>query len=69
MDNQFSMDGERNGAFTARLKQIWDNGKFTGSYRQFRDTVRAGMADSQTPNYYVVGGPNRAFELERPFTI
>jgi hypothetical protein len=69
MDNQFSMDGDRNGAFTARVKEVWANGKFSGSYRRFRDAIRAGMADSQSPNYYFVGASNPKFESQKPFTI
>ena len=30
MDNQFSMDGDRNGAFTGTLKRVWNGGRFKG---------------------------------------
>ena len=69
MDNQFSMDGERNGAFTAALKATWKGGRFRGDYRRFHDVILASMDPSQSPNYLVVGSPNAAFESQKPFTI
>lgn len=69
MDNQFSMDGEKNGAFTEALKKVWAGGRFQGSYRRLRDVIVSRMPDTQTPNYFVVGAVNAAFEAERPFTI
>jgi hypothetical protein len=69
MDNQFSMDGDKNGAFTERLKKVWNGGKFSGSYKLFRDRIRAGMPDTQTPNYSIVGAPHAAFEAQKPFTV
>ena len=61
--------GEQNGAFTGMLKQVWNGGKFRGRYRRFRDTIVSRMPSSQTPNYFFVGAPNRAFEAQRPFKI
>jgi hypothetical protein len=69
MDNQFSLDGEKNGAFTGRLKKVWANGKFRGNYRKFRDVIVSGMPASQTPNYSFVGVPNTAFERQKPCTV
>jgi metacaspase-1 len=69
MDNQLSLDGARNGAFTERLKKVWNGGRFSGSYRKLRDTIRAGMPPTQSPNYSVVGKPSRAFEAQKPFTV
>jgi hypothetical protein len=69
MDNQFSMDGAKNGAFTGTLKKVWAGGKFTGHYRKFRDTIVSRMDPTQTPNYYFVGAPNPTFEKQKPFKI
>lgn len=69
MDNQTSMDGDRNGAFTGTLKKVWGGGKFKSNYRKLRDKVVSLMPDTQTPNYYFVGVPNAAFEKQKPFTI
>lgn len=68
-DNQFSLDGDRNGLFTGTLKTVWRNGKFKGTYRAFRDHIVSLMPETQTPNYYAVGKGNPAFEAQRPFTI
>ena len=69
MDNQFSMDGEKNGAFTGMVKKVWAGGKFTGTYRKFRDAIVSRMPDTQTPNYYVVGAVSATFEAQKPFTV
>jgi hypothetical protein len=69
MDNQFSLDGDRNGLFTATLKRVWNSGKFPNNYRKFRDKIVARMPKDQTPNYFVVGAASPAFEKQKPFTI
>ena len=55
MDNQTSMDGDRNGAFTGMLKKVWNGGRFAGNYRALRDKIVSLMPSSQTPNYYRIG--------------
>ena len=69
MDNQTSMDGEKNGAFTGTLKKVWNGGKFRGNYRTMRDKIVSLMPSTQTPNYYFVGATNAIFEEQKPFTI
>ena len=69
MDNQTSMDGDNNGAFTGALKKIWAGGKFKGAYRSFRDKIVAQLPSTQTPNYYFIGAPHAVFEAQKPFTI
>ena len=69
MDNQTSMDGDDNGAFTGALKKVWAAGKFKGNYRNFRDKIAALLPPTQTPNYYFVGAPQVAFEAQKPFII
>ncbi len=68
-DNQQSLDGERNGLFTETMLKTWKDGTFTGSYRRFRRRILNQMPPYQSPNYLVVGAPNRAFTLQRPFEI
>jgi hypothetical protein len=68
-DNQLSLDGNRNGLFTEKLRKVWKKGKFFGTHKRFRDKIAALMPSSQTPNYYVVGAANPAFETQKPFTI
>jgi hypothetical protein len=69
MDNQTSMDGEKNGAFTGTLKKVWSGGKFTGNYRKLRDKIRSLLPSTQTPNYYCVGTVNSLYEAQKPFTV
>lgn len=69
MDNQLSLDGDRNGLFTATLKKVWNGGAFKFDYRKFRDVIVSKMPATQTPNYFFVGKPNLSFEGQKPFTI
>lgn len=68
-DNQQSLDGERNGLFTETLLKTWKDGTFRGSHRRFRRKILDAMPPYQSPNYFVIGAPNRAFTLQRPFEI
>ena len=67
-DNQTSMDGDQNGAFTGRLLQVWNFGAFQGNYASFHAAIRAGMSPAQTPNLYLLGNVS-AFVAQRPFTV
>ncbi|HWR15871.1 MAG TPA: caspase family protein [Terriglobales bacterium] len=68
-DNQTSMDGPVNGAFTGALLKVWSNGTFVGSHPHFRKDIAALLPPTQSPNYYVVGSSNVLFEMQRPFTV
>jgi hypothetical protein len=68
-DNQLSADGDFNGLFTASLLRVWKEGQFRGNYRRFHAAIVRQMPPDQTPNFFVVGAPNRAFEKQRPFTV
>ena len=68
-DNQLSQDGDFNGLFTANLLRVWKEGQFTGSYREFHTAIVKSMPPDQTPNFFAVGAPSRAFETQRPFTV
>ena len=67
-DNQTSMDGDFNGAFTGRLLQVWNNGGFSGNYTQFRHLIAAGLPPTQSPNLFVLGS-TATFLKQRPFTV
>jgi len=67
-DNQTSMDGDHNGAFTEQLLKVWNNGKFKGNYAQFHAAIKAGMLPSQTPNLFTLGSVT-AFAGQQPFTV
>jgi hypothetical protein len=67
-DNQTSMDGDHNGAFTESLLAVWKHGKFKGDYRSFHAHIRAGLPGSQSPNLFVLG-PAAQFVAQAPFTV
>lgn len=66
-DNQTSMDGVRNGAFTKQLLAVWDDGKFRGNYATFHARIKAGLPRTQSPNLFTLG-PATTFAGEQPFT-
>lgn len=68
-DNQLSSDGDANGLFTQRLKEVWNNGAFSGNYTQFHAAIVARMPSDQTPNLFRSGVANPAFDAQKPFTI
>ena len=67
-DNQTSMDGEHNGAFTEQLLRVWNQGTFDGNYANFHAKIRARMPATQSPNLFTLGsaGP---FLAQQPFSI
>lgn len=67
-DNQVSLDGDHNGAFTGQLRRVWNNGKFNGTHAQFHAQIVAGMAASQTPNLFLLG-PAGEFAAQPPFKV
>jgi hypothetical protein len=67
-DNQTSLDGEHNGAFTEKLLRVWDHGKFAGNYLSLHARVRAALPPSQSPNLFTLG-PAAAFLKQAPFTV
>ena len=69
MDNQTSADGAGNGLFTEKLKAEWNEGNFRGSLKRLRTRIVQNMPPDQTPNYYLVGQPNRVFEKAQAFAI
>ena len=67
-DNQTSMDGEHNGAFTEQLLRVWNQGRFEGNYALFHARIRARLPASQSPNLFTLGKAG-AFLLQRPFAV
>jgi len=67
-DNQTSMDGDHNGAFTEQLLKVWNHGNFKGNYAKFHAAIKAGMPVTQTPNLFPLG-PAAAFAAQSPFTV
>jgi hypothetical protein len=67
-DNQTAMDGDRNGAFTERLLEVWNDGAFRGNYARFHALIKQGLPATQTPNFFVLG-PAERFVREKPFSV
>ncbi len=67
-DNQTSLDGAHNGAFTEQLLKVWSAGAFKGNYVRFHADITAGLPSSQTPNLFTLGGAG-AFLKQKPFTV
>jgi hypothetical protein len=67
-DNQTSMDGANNGAFTEQLLAVWNNGAFKGSYASLHARFRARMPPTQSPNLFALG-PAGALLAQRPFRV
>jgi hypothetical protein len=67
-DNQTSMDGEHNGAFTEQLLKVWNRGAFSGNYGSLHARIRAAMPATQSPNLYALGDAG-AFLAQTPFTV
>lgn len=67
-DNQTSMDGDHNGAFTEKLLKVWNQGAFKGSYGNFYARIKAAMPATQSPNLFVLGDA-AAFLKQTPFTV
>jgi metacaspase-1 len=54
-DDQTSMDGDVNGAFTEAFLRIWDNGSFQGNYSELREAVVKSIRSSQIPGIFSYG--------------
>lgn len=67
-DNQTSMDGEHNGAFTEQLLKVWDQGRYSGNYAVFYSKIRARMPATQSPNLFTLGDAG-AFLAQSPFLV
>ena len=58
-----------NGAFTKALRKVWNKGGFEQNYAHFKRAIASQLPQTQSPNYYVVGEANLAFEAQRPFHL
>lgn len=68
-DNQLSLDGPFNGAFTGQLLATYRNGNFTGTYKELQTKVRSKMPLTQSPNYMETGTVDPAHQKARCFTL
>ena len=67
-DNQTSMDGDHNGAFTEQLLRVWSQGAFTGNYAKFHARIKAALPPTQSPNLFALGKAG-SFLAQTPFTL
>ena len=66
-DNQTSLDGDHNGAFTGRLRAVWKDGRFKGSYKDLHAAVKKGLR-GQTPNLFALG-PAKELAAQQAFSV
>jgi hypothetical protein len=67
-DNQTSMDGDHNGAFTEQLLQVWNHDTYKGNYAKFHAAIKARMPATQSPNFFTLGSA-AAFVMQQPFSV
>ena len=67
-DNQTSMDGDHNGAFTEQLLQVWNHSAYKGNYAKFHAAIKARMPATQSPNFFTLGSA-AAFVTQQPFSV
>jgi metacaspase-1 len=68
-DNQTSMDGAHNGAFTEQLLKVWNHGNCVSkNYANFHARIKAGLPANQTPNLFTLGKA-ASFLAQKPFTV
>lgn len=67
-DNQTSMDGDHNGAFTEQVLKAWSHGNYRGNYAKFHAAVKAGLPATQSPNLFTLG-PAARFLRQQPFSV
>jgi hypothetical protein len=67
-DNQTSLDGAHNGAFTEQLLKVWNSGAYKGDYVTFHAQITSGLPSSQTPNLFPLGAVAK-FLKQQPFTV
>jgi len=67
-DNQVSLDGDHNGAFTEQLLQVWNHGAYRGTYAKFHAAIRSRLPATQSPNFFTLG-PSATFVTQQPFSV
>jgi hypothetical protein len=58
-----------NGLFTGTMLTVWNHGKFQGDYTSFHKEIVKRMPREQTPNHFLIGPANPAYDRQRPFTV
>ncbi|MDX0722650.1 peptidase C14, caspase catalytic subunit p20 [Sinorhizobium medicae] len=68
-DNQVSLDGIGNGAFSAALISTWNHGRFNRDYAAFHRAIMMKLPPDQTPHHWRVGPRNPIYDAQTPFAI
>lgn len=68
-DNQLSLDGMMNGAFTGQLLNVWGGGAFAGTYADFHRKITLGLPPTQSPNHFMTGMQDSGYDAQKPFMI
>ena len=72
------LPGESNSLFTESLISVWQDGKFSGTYRDFHAAINKEMdrrldarnkKNAQEAQYLIIPHTNHNFESEKPFSI
>lgn len=69
MDHQFSHDGPVHGHFTQTLLDVWDEGRFAGSYGDLHREILKLIQMDQSPQLTRFGGAHPDFDRQRAFTV
>ena len=69
-DQEFALDGEVNGAFTAELLKVWENGEFK-NYTEFMTQIQVPFNFDGSRQHPVIqtGDAGDEFKEQKPFTI
>jgi hypothetical protein len=52
------------------LLRTWSDGRFKGkTYSDLHREIVKLMPPTQTPNHEVIGAPNAAYDMQRPFSV
>ena len=71
-DHQSSVDIGFNGLFTWMLKQVWDNGNFSGSHLDFHESIKSRVLaenSDQSPKFFEVGEAVESFKQQKPYSV
>ena len=68
-DDQRSVEVGSNGVFTARVKEVWADGAFSGNFDEFHKKIIENMPSKQTPNHRVDFAVSEAFDRLGPFSL
>lgn len=68
-DHEEAREGSENGVFTHLIKQVWDGGKFSGTYMDMNKQINQLIGDFQHPGFSRVGDTSMNLADMKPFTI